>query len=318
MPIRSFRNSIKDYFTFKNQEKKPILLLIALVLISPAIMIYIKFIPDNSKVDFSAFEKEIEAFEKQLEQDSILAAQKKMASMHEKTFAIKNDSANQALVFKFNPNKLPDSLWLKLGIREKVVKTIKKYESKGGQFYKKEDLKKIYGFDEKDYARLEYYIAIPPDTSEIKKDSLFEKAAKKFHKYSPPMIVFDLNTVSTEELKSLNGIGDVKANSIVKYRSMLGGFCAKEQLHEAYGIDSALYEFIKNHVEVKAKNLRTININTAYEPELRHPYISKQLAAVLVNYRKMHGNFKSLEEIKKVHLINDELYLKLAPYLSVN
>jgi DNA uptake protein ComE-like DNA-binding protein len=39
---------------------------------------------------------------------------------------------------------------------------------------------------------------------------------------------------------------------------------------------------------------------------------------VLVNYRKMHGNFKSVEEIKKLPLINDELYLKLAHYLSVN
>lgn len=98
---------------------------------------------------------------------------------------------------------------------------------------------------------------------------------------------------------------------------MLGGFIVKEQLLEAYGIDSALFESIEKHLEIKTLNLVTINLNSAFEPQLRHPYISRQLASLIVNYRKMHGNYKSKEEIRNIPLINDELYRKLAPYLTI-
>ena len=318
MPLRSFKNIIREYFYFTNRDKKSILLFVSLIIILLSGMAYLKFKPDTTtQIDFSAFEKEIDAFEKQLQQDSILAAAKKAQFEERRNSVVSTYPAIQFTNFNFNPNHLADSLWYKLGISERTVKIIKNYEAKGGKFRKKEDLKKIYGFKDKDYARLEPYIVIPVTVSEIKKDSSFKKPAKEFHKTTQPLNAFDLNSVSFEELKSLYGIGDVKANSIVKYRSMLGGFFMKEQLKEVYGIDSALYESIKDYLDVKTKNLRMININTAYEPELRHPYISKQLAVVMVNYRKMHGNFKNKEEIRKLPLINDELYRKLAPYLSV-
>ncbi|MEP7170605.1 MAG: helix-hairpin-helix domain-containing protein [Bacteroidota bacterium] len=318
MPLRSFKNSLQEYFTFTNREKKPILVLIFLILISMGVLMYLKFKPENTKIDFSSFEKEIVAFEKQLSQDSLFAAAKKIETAHERNFAIKSEPLYEAAVFDFNPNNLPDSLWLKLGISQRTVKTIKNYESKGGKFYKKEDVKKIYGFDEKDFARLESYIIIPAKPSAFKRDSSYEKTEATFNKPVKPIIAFDLNLVSVDELKSLYGIGDAKANSIVKYRSMLGGFFAKEQLLEAYGIDSVLYESIKIYLDVKTNYIRSLNINTAYEPELKHPYISKQLAASLVSYRKMHGNFKCIEDVKKLSLINEEIYRKLAPYLSVN
>ncbi|MEO5570940.1 MAG: helix-hairpin-helix domain-containing protein [Bacteroidia bacterium] len=318
MPLKSFKNSIKEYLTFTNRERKAILFLISIIVILLGSLAYLKFRPrDNIKIDFSEFEKEIDAFEKQFQQDSNPDYVENFEPPSEKKILDEIKPSIEISVFDFNPNNLPDSLWLKLGLKERIVKTIKKYEAKGGKFYKKEDLKKIYGFDKKNYERLEPYIIIPVTASEAHKDSSFEKPEKIFHKTAQPIIAFDLNSVSAEELKSLYGIGDAKANSIVKYRSLLGGYFYKEQLLEAYGIDSALYESIKNYLEVKTKNLISININTAYEPQLRHPYISKQLAVVVVNYRKMHGNYDSVEEIKKLPLINDELYRKLAPYLTI-
>jgi competence ComEA-like helix-hairpin-helix protein len=317
MPLKSFKNSAKEYFTFTNRERKPIFILTTLIIILLGIISWLKFESHKPRYDFTAFEKDIAAFEKQLQMDSLPATENKFKPMLVKNYIAEDKPAFAISVFDFNPNNLADSLWLKLGLKERIVKTIKNYESKGGRFYKKEDLKKIYGFDEKEYARLEPYIIIPELKPGNKKDSTFEKTEKIFNKPAPPVLAFDLNSVSADELKSFNGIGDVKANSIVKYRSMLGGFFVKEQLLEAYGMDSALYESVKNQLDVKTKNLRMININTAYEPELKHPYIQKQLAMVLVSYRKMHGPFKSVEEIKKLPLINDELYRKLAPYLTV-
>lgn len=316
MAFNSFKNILKDYFTFTNRERKPIFIFLAMIIALLITLYYLRFVKTESTTDFTQFEKDIAALEKRMADDSIASLEKRKSFSSDKKINTPELPAIKISLFDFNPNNLPDSLWRKLGISEKTIRTIKNYESKGGKFYKKEDVKKIYGLHENDYIRLESFIVIPKKISISKQDSVFEKTEKPFYKKLQPLATFDLNSVSAEELKTIYGIGDFRANAIIKYRSMLGGYFLKEQLLEVYGIDS-IYPSIENQLEVKTKNLRTININTAYEPELKHPYISKQFAILLVNYRKMHGNFKSVEEIKNLPLLNDELYRKLAPYLSV-
>jgi competence ComEA-like helix-hairpin-helix protein len=63
-------------------------------------------------------------------------------------------------------------------------------------------------------------------------------------------------------------------------------------------------------------NLRKININTASLEELKaHPYIRWQLANALLEYRNQHGPFLTVEDIKKLFLITDEIFKKISPYL---
>jgi competence protein ComEA len=63
-------------------------------------------------------------------------------------------------MFSFNPNNLTTSQWEQLGLSAKQAVIIKHYEDKGGRFYSKEDLKKIYSITADDYKRLEPYIKI--------------------------------------------------------------------------------------------------------------------------------------------------------------
>ena len=46
-----------------------------------------------------------------------------------------------------------------------------------------------------------------------------------------------------------------------------------------------------------------------------HPYIYWNTANASFKYRKANGNYKKIEDIKKIHLINTKTYLKIAPYL---
>ena len=75
---------------------------------------------------------------------------------------------------------------------------------------------------------------------------------------------------------------------------------------------------IKDHVEIKTKITRPVNINANTEEELKHPYISRQLAKLIISYRKMHGDYKAVSELKNLNIVNDELLQKLLPYLTVN
>lgn len=59
-----------------------------------------------------------------------------------------------------------------------------------------------------------------------------------------------INTATKEELLTLNGIGESKAESIVKYREENGEFKSIEDIKNVSGIGDALYEKIKNSITI--------------------------------------------------------------------
>lgn len=60
----------------------------------------------------------------------------------------------------------------------------------------------------------------------------------------------NINTASFEELKTLNGIGDTRAESILKYREEHGGFQTIEDLMNVEGIKEGVFEKIKDRITV--------------------------------------------------------------------
>ncbi len=60
----------------------------------------------------------------------------------------------------------------------------------------------------------------------------------------------DLNTCTAEELMTINGIGEVKANNIIEYRDYLGGYTSVEQIKNIKGIGDKVYEKISPYLTV--------------------------------------------------------------------
>ena len=60
----------------------------------------------------------------------------------------------------------------------------------------------------------------------------------------------NINTATLEELKTLPGIGDVKANAILAYRESAGSFSSIEEIMNVAGIKESSYEKIKNFIKV--------------------------------------------------------------------
>src|SRR6187549_2025870 len=69
-------------------------------------------------------------------------------------------SFSKGSLFLFDPNVLPEEGWKKLGLKNKTITTIINYRSKGGRFYKPEDLKKIWGLPKGFYDHVSAYISI--------------------------------------------------------------------------------------------------------------------------------------------------------------
>lgn len=60
----------------------------------------------------------------------------------------------------------------------------------------------------------------------------------------------DLNTCTAEELMTINGIGEVKANNIIEYRDYLGGYTSVDQIKNIKGIGDKVYEKISPYLTV--------------------------------------------------------------------
>ncbi|MNE64115.1 Helix-hairpin-helix motif protein [compost metagenome] len=117
----------------------------------------------------------------------------------------------------------------------------------------------------------------------------------------------------------LKGIGPVFARRIIKYRDRLGGFYRKEQLKEVYGIDSLVYLSIERNISVDISKIKLTNINTASFNDLkRYPYLSNKQINTLLNYRKQHGLFSSVNDVKKDDIIDEDVLRRIIPYLSID
>jgi competence protein ComEA len=225
-------------------------------------------------------------------------------------------SESKGQLFYFDPNVLSFEGWQKLGIREKTIGTIQNYLHKGGHFSKPGDLKKIYGIRPNDYVRIEPYIRI----AEINLAALRTERKAEFKKESlstnPKYPIIDINTADTAAFIALPGIGNKLALRIVNFREKLGGFYSIDQIGEIYSLPDSVFRAIKPFLKLETNLIKKININTAPKDEMKsHPYLKWNLANAIVEYRNQHGNFSSLEDLKKISLITTEVFDKIKFYL---
>lgn len=61
----------------------------------------------------------------------------------------------------------------------------------------------------------------------------------------------NLNTADAEELKTLPGIGDAKANSILAYRERHGAFAAIEDIKNIEGIKDGVFAKLEDYIKVE-------------------------------------------------------------------
>lgn len=217
----------------------------------------------------------------------------------------KTDTLAEIKPFEFDPNTLSREQWLEIGLRDNVVNSILKYREKGGKFLVKQDLKKIYTLTDTEYAVLDPFIVIKG--SAIPEPEIFERK------------IVGLNDADTMDLQQLAGIGPAFAKRIVKYRELLGGFCAKEQLLEVYGMDSTKFTAIAEYVTVDPSLIRKMNINTISIKEMiKHPYFEFYIAKSILNHRNEIGKYTDIAQIKEAKLIYDQLFRKIEPYLTTN
>jgi len=275
---------IKDYLAFNRKERIGILTVVSVIL-------FTLFLPDilskkttsnrPIKMD-TAWMSAVKRSEIKVQDTSADHYQKNDS---ENAYAYQYDkrkssySENNIIkgeLFYFDPNTATVSEWKRLGLRDKTIKTIENYRSKGGRFYKPEDLQRIYGLHDDEYEKLKPFIKIESNTPKTNKDfvSPGSKDEQQSKTYAARYSIIDVNTADTTAFISLPGIGNKLAARIVTFREKLGGFYSVEQIGETYGLPDSTFQKIKQYLKLDNASVKKININTATVDEMKaHPYI---------------------------------------------
>ena len=301
-------DNVKNYFNFNKTERNGIMVVLAIIIVVLAFPYLMKVTLKDNTNEFLKFSKEIEQFEKGLKNANDSADEARRLDFQQMDRSV---AENKITPFIFDPNTLSSEQWSRLGLNDWQIRVIKNYEAKGGKFYKKEDFKRMFCISPSEYEILEPYISIQEQKSGNADHKPEVKEIKK-------RILVDLNSADSVTLLTLYGIGPSYAKRIIKYRNLLGGFYDKSQLLEVYGFDQDRLNKIDAYCEVNPDGIKKININTVRTEDLkRHPYMGYYTAKAIIDERIILGRFTSLQQLKSIPLIHEELFNKIRHYFVV-
>jgi competence protein ComEA len=294
-------NYLVKYFSLNRRERNAIITLITLLLV----LTIARYVSVHS---YAAPATRVVV----VELDSVAAklAVAQMTEPEDKTsgFGTARKKNHKDTLFYFDPNTVSLEQAMLLGFNKGCATMLMNYRNKGGRFYKPSDLQKLYCMETSLYGRLEPYIVIG-GSRETKQNATATKKAGKEN------FTLEINSADSTEWLKLNGIGPGYTRRILKYKSLLGGFTAIEQLREVYYFSDSLYDAIKDQLTVNPAAVQKLKVNSVdFKTMVHHPYI-KYEGTKCIFALKRNKKIKE-EDLVGSSCFSREQLQKLLPYLD--
>ncbi len=283
--------SVRKWFSFSKGERIAIFSILVAILILILVSLFSpsrKSLSDESLHDL----------------DSLLALRQAAIETQRLRQSERSQEVAELQPFHFNPNTISEEEWRQIGLTDRQIRNIMNYKDKGGKFYSKNDLGKLYTISEEDFAQLEPYIVLPDvsrgtsgKTAKKDQDGRTCEASKPVEKKAIPIV--DLNTVDSATLVNLPQIGPYTASRIIEFRDKLGGFVDKEQLHAVKGMDEARFAVIQPYVIIGETEIQMIDVNRAdFKTLVNHPYFSYEQVKRIFEQREKRGMIRNWEQLQ--------------------
>ncbi|WP_231919752.1 ComEA family DNA-binding protein [Salegentibacter salegens] len=279
---------------FTKSQQNGIFLLVLIIIILQAIYFFADFSSETNSEALS--QEEIEAFQAQI--DSIKQARAE---------------ADSVKIFPFNPNYITDFKGYTLGMSVAEIDKLQQFREENKWINSAEDFQRVTGVSDSLLEAISPYFKFPDWVIEAEKKKTIAQPKTRFE-------VSDLNKAEAEDLQKISGIGEVLANRIVNYRTKIGGFRGEIQLKDIYGLNYETREKLQQQFKVfKDEELGLININKAKVLDLvAVPYIKYELAREIIDYRQLHEEINSFEELSKIESFPSDKIDRIQLYLSLN
>jgi DNA uptake protein ComE-like DNA-binding protein len=281
---------LRKWFSFSKGERVAIITILAAILI---LILACLFRPSRKSLSDESLHN----------LDSLLALRQAAIELQQQQQAEKPQEVAELHPFPFNPNTLTEDEWRQIGLTDRQVRNIMNYKAKGGKFYSKNDLGKLYTISEEEFAQLEPFIVLP-EVSRSKNTKSSEQSGvltgsttAKPEKKAIPIV--DLNTVDSVTLVELPQIGGYMASRILEFRDKLGGFVDLEQLRDVKGMDEERFTTIRPYIKIGEVETLKIDVNRAdFKTLVHHPYLSYEQVKRIFNQREKRGMIKNWAQLE--------------------
>jgi len=295
---------VRKWFTFNKGERVAIITIMAAIIL---LILACLFRPARKSLSDTSLHN----------LDSLLALRQAAIEEQQQQKMEQTQETTELHPFPFNPNTLTEDEWRQMGLTDRQVRNIMNYKAKGGKFYSKNDLGKLYTISEEEFAQLEPFIVLPEvsrgkntNTKAMSQGGVSTGSTTATSSTTVPsekkaIPVVDLNTVDSTTLVELPQIGAYTAVRIIEFREKLGGFVDKEQLRDVKGMDEARFAAIQPYINLDVVEIHKIDVNRDdFKTLVHHPYLSYEQVKRIVNQRERRGMIKNWAQLEA--LIKDE------------
>ena len=197
-------------------------------------------------------------------------------------------------LFNFDPNTIDSITAIRLGIPSRQVITLMRYRNKGGRFYRKEDLAKLYGLKKELVEKLIPYVAIKIFNKNIDRNELVKQEVNKnLSEWS-----IDINIADEKQWAAKTRLSPAIIQNIMRYRNYLGGFTNLNQMKKVYGLTEANYYLLKPHFTLgRMKHLKPNASSMSFESWKALGLFQDREIAQILRIRKEKGGHIGWKEL---------------------
>ena len=288
-------NIKKSHFWYNQRQRNGILFLAILIIIFQLVYFFADFL---SKETTDLNTPEIILFQKELDSLKQIELEKRKPK-----------------VFPFNPSFITDFKGYQLGMTTEEIDRLLEHRAKGKYINSVKEFQQVTGVNDSLLNAISPYFKFPDWVIKKQQLKIKDVISRRSEKSLP---VKDINSVTAEELKSINGIGDKLSKRIINYRNKLGGFLINSQLYEVYYLDKEVADKVLERFKVLEKPLiKKINVNEAtFKEVLSIIYIDYELTKKIFDYRDEVAEIQSLEELKQIEGFPLEKFDRITLYLE--
>ena len=285
---KKIRHFWDNYNNFSKSDRNAILILGVLILLSLLANIVINNIQLKSKYNSTDNEKLFANF---TESNSI--------------------SKSKRTLFVFDPNTIIPEMLDSLALPDNIKRNLLNYRNAGGYFNSKSQFRKIYGMNDSIFQEIENYILLSEISS---KDLSQNKTTKTITGIINP------NIADYDQLVDF-GFNSFQANNLISFRTKAGLFKNKNDLLKIYGIDTAFFKSIQDHIYIdNFEDAKPLKVESAIMVELNSADTAKlvQLKGVgsvfakrIIKYRDLLGGFYSTSQLLEVFNFSEDAFKKI-------